>query len=72
LAIFGELDQGVPPAVAEARAAQMDKAGVAHETIIYPNAQHAFFNDTRPHMYHPEAANDAWARMTALFREATG
>jgi carboxymethylenebutenolidase len=68
LAIFGELDQGVSPEVANRRAAQMDKAGVKHETIIYPNAQHAFFNDTRP-VYNEDAAKDAWQRMVALFRE---
>lgn len=68
LAIFGELDQGVSPEVANGRAAQMDQAGVKHETIIYPNAQHAFFNDTRP-VYNEEAAQDAWQRMVALFSE---
>jgi len=68
LAIFGELDQGVSPEVAKKRAAQMDKAGVAHETIIYPAAQHAFFNDTRA-AYHPEAAADAWQRVLTLFQE---
>ena len=69
LAIFGELDAGVSPEVAQARAAQMDQAGVAHETIIYPKAQHAFFNDTRA-AYDLEAATDAWNRMTQLFNEA--
>ncbi|MDX1520299.1 MAG: dienelactone hydrolase family protein [Anaerolineae bacterium] len=68
LAIFGELDEGVSPEVAQARAAQMDRAGVMHETIIYPNAQHAFFNDTRP-AYNPDAAADAWQRMLKLFKE---
>lgn len=68
LAIFGELDQGVSPEVARKRAAQMDKAGVKHETIIYPQAQHAFFNDTRP-AYNPKAADDAWQRVLKLFRE---
>jgi carboxymethylenebutenolidase len=68
LAIFGELDQGVSPEVANNRAAQMDKAGVKHETIIYPNAQHAFFNDTRA-AYNAGAAADAWQRMIKLFSE---
>ena len=71
LAIFGELDQGVSPDVANFRAAQMDKAGVRHETIIYPDAQHAFFNDTRPSAYHAQAAADAWRRMITLFHETT-
>jgi len=68
LAIFGELDQGVSPEVANSRAAQMDKVGIRHNTIIYPNAQHAFFNDTRA-AYNPEAAADAWQRVVDLFRE---
>lgn len=69
LAIFGELDQGVSPEVTNRRAAQMDEAGVKHETIIYPEAQHAFFNDTRA-AYNSEAAADAWQRVTKLFKEA--
>ena len=32
------------------------------------NAQHAFFNDTRPQAYHPEAAQDAWEKTLAWFR----
>jgi carboxymethylenebutenolidase len=66
LAIYGELDQGVSPEVAAQRESQMDKAGVKHETVIYPNAQHAFFNDTRA-AYDPEAAADAWQRVIGLF-----
>lgn len=67
LAIFGELDKGVSPEVAQRRAAQMDRAGVTHETIIYPGAQHAFFNDSRA-AFNAEAAADAWARTIAFFR----
>ncbi|GIK38764.1 MAG: putative carboxymethylenebutenolidase [Chloroflexota bacterium] len=69
LAIFGELDQGVSPEVANQRAAQMNRAGVKHKTVIYPNAHHAFFNDTRP-VYNPEAAADAWQRTLRFFRDA--
>jgi carboxymethylenebutenolidase len=69
LAIFGELDRGVSPEVARGRDAQMEKAGIHHQTIIYPDAQHAFFNDTRA-AYHPLAAADAWQRSLDLFREA--
>ncbi len=67
LAIFGELDRGVSPEVAQRRAEQMDRAGVSHETIVYPEAQHAFFNDSRP-AFNAEAAADAWIRTTAFFR----
>jgi carboxymethylenebutenolidase len=68
LAIYGELDRGVSPEVARRRAALMDAAGVVHEMVIYPDAEHAFMNDQRP-AYHPEAAEDAWQRIVDLFRE---
>lgn len=55
------------PAFADALRA----AGVDHELRVYPDAGHAFFNDTRP-SYRPEAARDAWARTLALFAEALG
>lgn len=68
LAIYGELDRGVSPEVARQRAALMEATGVRHETIIYPNAEHAFMNDRRP-VYNPEAAEDAWRRILAFLRE---
>jgi carboxymethylenebutenolidase len=39
------------------------------EVIIYPNADHAFLNDTRPVVYHPEAAQDSWRRTLEFFRK---
>jgi carboxymethylenebutenolidase len=69
LAIYGELDKGVSPEVARRRAALMEAAGVQHESIIYPNAQHAFMNDQRP-VYNPEAAEDAWRRIVVFFRDS--
>lgn len=69
LAIYGELDRGVSPDVARHRAELMDAANVRHESIIYPDAQHAFMNDQRP-AYHPEAAEDAWRRIVAFFRQS--
>lgn len=69
LAIFGELDKGVSPEVAQRRANMMDAAGIRHETIIYPEAQHAFMNDDRP-AYNPAAAEAAWQRISAFFHES--
>jgi len=34
---------------------------------VYPNAGHAFYNDDRPEVFRPEAANDAWRRTLAHF-----
>jgi carboxymethylenebutenolidase len=36
------------------------------EVVSY-DADHAFFNDTRPEVYNPEAAADAWQRVLDLF-----
>jgi carboxymethylenebutenolidase len=38
------------------------------EVVTY-DADHAFFNDTRPEVYDPEATADAWQRVLNLFRE---
>jgi carboxymethylenebutenolidase len=38
------------------------------EVISY-DADHAFFNDTRPEVYNAEAANDAWSRVQQHFRK---
>lgn len=38
------------------------------ESIKY-EADHAFFNDTRPEVYDEEAAKDAWARVIKFFNE---
>jgi carboxymethylenebutenolidase len=41
------------------------------ETVSY-DADHAFFNDTRPQVYNAEAAADAWRRVLELFRKHLG
>ena len=38
------------------------------EVVVY-DADHAFFNNTRPEVYDPEAAADAWKRVLDLFKK---
>lgn len=60
LGFYGALDQRVTstePVVAAA----LDEAGLVHELITEPDANHAFFNDTGDR-YNPTAAADAWRR----------
>ncbi|MGI8788166.1 MAG: dienelactone hydrolase family protein [Pyrinomonadaceae bacterium] len=38
------------------------------ESVKY-EADHAFFNDTRPEVYDQAAAKDAWAKVVAFFKE---
>lgn len=45
-------------------------AGADFEAIVYPDAGHAFFNDTNPHAYRPDDAADAWTRATAFLAAA--
>ena len=35
----------------------------------YPGSEHAFMNDTRPEVHHPEHAATAWTRTVAFLRE---
>lgn len=39
---------------------------------IYPDVDHAFFNDTRPEVYNAEAANIAWGRTIEFLRDRLG
>jgi carboxymethylenebutenolidase len=62
LGIFGEKDDFVPPEQAKQLESAIQQAGGAIETHFYPDASHAFFNDTRPEVYNAVAASDAWKR----------
>lgn len=67
LGLFGELDKGIPVEVVQAFEEQLESRNVPHEITIYPEAHHGFFNDTRPHIYNAEAAEDAWRRTLDWF-----
>ena len=67
LGIYGELDgriNGGIPAIEEA----MQANNKIYEKMIYPNADHAFHNDTGAR-YNPEAALDAWSRTLDWFEK---
>jgi carboxymethylenebutenolidase len=65
LAMYAERDSRIT-STAEAMETTMQQAGKTFEKIIYPNTDHAFFNDTGTR-YNAEAAQDAWAKMLAWF-----
>jgi carboxymethylenebutenolidase len=70
LLIYGENDKGVPPEQGRQLEQQLKKIGKNVEVVIYPDASHAFFNDTRKEVHRPDAAADAWRRTVDLFRTA--
>ena len=69
LGLFAEKDGFVTPQVARDTDAAIKKAGKQSEINIYPNVDHGFFNDERPDVYNKAAADDAWRRTLAHFRQ---
>lgn len=45
-----------------------EKYGLPVSSAVY-EADHAFFNDTRPEVYDAAASKDAWSKILKLFRE---
>ncbi|HEX7175922.1 MAG TPA: dienelactone hydrolase family protein [Pyrinomonadaceae bacterium] len=69
LGLYAERDASVPPAAVRELEARLRELGKSVEMHIYPDTDHGFFNDTRPEVYDDAAAEDAWRRTVAFFRE---
>lgn len=67
LGLFGELDGGIPVEMVKGFEQALQTLGIPHDITIYEGAQHAFFNDSRPQIYHPTAAASAWEKMLAWY-----
>jgi len=67
LLIYAEDDQGVPAEQGRALAKQLEEMGKDVQLVVYPNVNHAFFNNTGRN-YNAEAAADAWKRTIDFFR----
>ena len=61
LAIWGGADEGIGPDVVATYDQAMDRAGVTHTTVVYPEAPHSFFDRTSSE--HADASADAWRQM---------
>jgi len=68
LGIWAGKDGFVTPDVVKQLDQQLAALGKPHEFHTYPNADHAFFNDTRTEVYDAAAAADAWKRTVDFFR----
>jgi carboxymethylenebutenolidase len=69
---YAEKDDFFTPEAAEALASQLREMGKSVEIHIYPGADHAFFNDTRPEVYDADAAGLLWDRTLAFFHTHIG
>ncbi|WP_394849471.1 dienelactone hydrolase family protein [Pendulispora brunnea] len=70
LGVYAELDGRVNASQPAAKAA-LEKAGLTHEIVTYPGADHAFFNDTGPR-YNSAAATQAWSKVLDWFGRYVG
>ena len=71
LAHFALRDKSTPEERARDLVQQLEKAGKQVEAHFY-NADHAFFNDTRPNVYSRADANEAWKRTIDFFNRSLG
>ncbi|MCS6806381.1 MAG: dienelactone hydrolase family protein [Acidobacteriota bacterium] len=69
LGLFAERDAFVPVSAARELEDKLKALGKTAEVHIYPGLEHAFFNDSRPEVYNKEAAEDAWRRVLAFYRQ---
>lgn len=64
----GTRDAWISPEKVSVLKEAADKYALPIEVVSY-DADHAFFNDTRPEVYNAAAAADAWQRVLKFFRE---
>lgn len=68
-AFYGEQDERLMQTLPEVRKAMLE-ADVDFQDKVYPDAGHAFFNDTNSRAYREQAAQDAWAIPLSVFEKA--
>ena len=67
LYVYGENDGWIQRSDVDRLAAALKKFDKQGEVKVYPGCSHGFFNDTRPDVYRPSEAKDAWDRTLKLF-----
>lgn len=67
---FGADDRGITAESVKTFEAAMKAAGKTADIKIYPGAGHAFENPNNKDGYRPEAAADAWQRMTTFYKKS--
>ena len=64
---YGAEDHGITPAAVDAFQKAMQADGKSIDAKVYPGAGHGFENPNNKDGYKPDAAADAWTRITAFF-----
>jgi carboxymethylenebutenolidase len=68
LGLFGAADQGIPAAAVRDMESTLKQLGKSVEIHLYDGAGHAFANPSGTN-YRPAAAEDAWRRTVAFFKQ---
>jgi carboxymethylenebutenolidase len=69
---YAENDGMAGPAAVEKLKRELGDRGIQVEMFLYPGTEHAFFNDTRPEVYDPEASRLAWQRAVEFLHSTLG
>ena len=69
LGLYADRDGFVTPNSVRELERKLKDLGKEVEVKIYPDADHAFFNDERPEVYNAGAAADAWQRTVEFLRK---
>lgn len=70
LHIFGETDPLTPLNV-NALTEELAAVDKSHKVLVYPEADHGFYNDMIPN-YHPQSAQDAWLKILKFLKKHQG
>jgi carboxymethylenebutenolidase len=68
IGFYGGLDKGIPLDHVQHMQDELKKGNSGSQIVVYPNAEHGFHADYRP-SYNKQAAEDAWAKLLAWFKE---
>ena len=69
---YAENDSWAGAKVANELERDLQAVGKETQFFLYPNTEHAFFNDDRPEVYNRPAAEQAWERTLAFLHEKLG
>ncbi len=69
LAIHAGKDAFIPLSDVLKAIEECNNHGVSAQFLIYSGVDHAFFNDSRPEVYHEEYASDVWEKTIAFFNK---
>ena len=72
LGLYAEKDGFVTPESVRELESKLKQLGKQIDVNIYPGADHAFFNDSRPEVYDEKAAADAWQRAIDFLHKHLG